>query len=93
MVVANANKLCKDRADYFNSSPHANLSSIKDKGRRTGHQLNFPICYQPTACHFSFHLNQNFPRRDWGRAVDKGQWYLQKHRQKEKKILKRQMKQ
>lgn len=68
-MATNANQLCKGRADSFNSSPHANLSSIKGKGRRTVHHLNFPLCYQPTACDFSFHLNQNFSRRDCGRVV------------------------
>lgn len=84
-MATNANKVCKDRADYFYSSPHANLSSIKDKGRRTVHHLNFSSCYQPIACDFSFYLNQNFSRRDCGRVVKRERTVLPAETQAEGK--------
>lgn len=84
-MATNANKLCKGRADYFNSSPRANLSSIKDKGMRLVHHLNFPLCYQPTACDFSFHLNQNFSRRDCGRVIKRERTVVLAETQAERK--------
>lgn len=68
-MTTNANKLCRSRADYFNSSPHKPPLASRAKEGEYMHQLNFPLHYQPRACDFSSHPNHNFSRGGCGGVI------------------------
>lgn len=54
IVTTNANKLCKSRADDFNSSLHVNFPSIKGEGRRIRASIKFPFTLSPNSLWFFF---------------------------------------
>lgn len=64
--MSNSDNKCKQtvKAEQIILTIHHTETSLASRVKEYVHQLNFPLRYQPRACDFYFHPNQNFSSRE-----------------------------